>query len=105
MAQVPAPRLGEQIVAAVLKSLLVTPVVTDDQGSQAAMWAFFCRMLISSCAQKGAGSPRWLRWLCLQRSTTGALVAATAWLSHGYMQSNVQQLFHGIYPFKKHSTK
>lgn len=58
MAQVPASRLGEQIVPAGLKSLLVTPVVTDHHGSQAAMWAFFCHMLKYSCALKGAGPPR-----------------------------------------------
>lgn len=40
---------------AVLKSSLVTPVVTDHQGSQAAMQAFFSRMLKSSCALKGVG--------------------------------------------------
>lgn len=81
MAQVPAPCLGEQIVAAVLKSSLVTLVVTDNQGSQTAVWAFFFVAVLWK-VQDPLDS--WLWWLCPWRSTIGALVAALTWLSHGH---------------------
>lgn len=106
MAQVPAPRLGEQIVPAVLKSSLVTPLVTDYQRSQAAMWAFFCRMLISSCALKGVGPPGFLVPVALPVEEPDRCWWQPRPGSHtATLQSNVQQLLNGIYPLNKCSTK
>lgn len=70
----------------VLKSSLVTWVVTDNQASQAAMGAFFCRMLISSCALKGVGPLRFLAPVALPVEEHNRWSgAALTWLSHGHI--------------------